>query len=194
MLIPACGHDTTAPNTPTPVTYAGHPGFDIGVYPGDATLTAWRYPTSPYKWVGYYLASPCHRDTTWMGQYKKVTAFGWGTAVLYVGQQDWSVIPDIVVLLRRYAASPSFERSPDPSVSSVVTCSASLLSTAQGTSEAADAVAKAIGDGVPLGSVIFLDVEYMTNVTSALVTYMSAWIAGDVGGWSLPTWYLLRKV
>src|SRR5437773_4036688 len=80
----ACGesHTTTAPGEPK-VTFAGYPGFDIGVYPGDAALTAWRYPTSPYHWVGYYLTAPCHRDATWIGQYQKVTARGWGTAVLY---------------------------------------------------------------------------------------------------------------
>ena len=42
---------------PPKVTFAGYPGFDIGVYPGDAALTAWRYPTSPYHWVGYYLTA-----------------------------------------------------------------------------------------------------------------------------------------
>ena len=37
---------------------------------------------------------------------------------------------------------------------------------------------KAAGDGVPAGSAIFLDVEFVTNVSSALVDYMSGWIAG----------------
>jgi len=60
----------------------------------------------------------------------------------------------------------------------VVTCSASLLTSAQGAAEAADAAAKAAGDGVLTGSAIFLDVEYVTSVSTALVDYMSGWIAG----------------
>src|SRR5215467_9223062 len=108
----AC-HDKRTPTGPVSrkPTPNGFPGFDIGVYPGDAALSAWRFPTSPYYWVGYYLTAPCHRDTTWMGQYAKVSAMGWGTAVLYVGQQDWALIPDVIALSRRAAASPVFDRS-----------------------------------------------------------------------------------
>jgi hypothetical protein len=176
----ACGGDraSTAPRAPSEPTYAGYPGFDIAVYPGDATLSAWRFPASPYHWVGYYLAAPCHRDPSWMGHYGQVTSLGWGTAVLYVGQQDWSAIPDIIAISRRGSASPVFDRSVEPSLTTAVACSASLLSAAQGTAEAADAAAKAAGEGVPPGSAIFLDVEYVTTVSSALVDYMSAWIAG----------------
>jgi hypothetical protein len=175
----ACGSDhAIAPHLPSEPTYAGYPGFDIAVYPGDAMLTAWRFPASPYHWVGYYLAAPCHRDATWMGQYGKVTSLGWGTAVLYVGQQDWSAIPAIIATSRRAAASPVFDRSPLSSQSAAVTCSASLLTTAQGMAEAADAAARAAGDGVPTGSAIFLDVEFVTSVSSALVNYMSGWITG----------------
>ena len=174
----ACdGHRATAPIGPPNPTGAGYAGFDIGVYPGDDALSAWRFPASPYHWVGYYLAAPCHRDTTWMGQYKKVTSLGWGTAVLYVGQQDWSQIPDVIALSRRAAVSPAFDRSAAP-MSTMVTCSASLLSTAQGSAEAADAVAKAASEGVPTGSAIFLDVEYVMSVSQPLVSYLSAWIAG----------------
>ena len=174
-----CGdrHAPTAPNEPP--TWRGYPGFDIAIYPGDATLTAWRAPTSPYRWVGYYLAAPCHRDTSWMGTYKTVTALGWGTAVLYVGQQDWSNIPAGIVASRRPVASPTFDRAAaEPSTATAVTCSASLLSAAQGAAEAADAVTKAAGEGVPLGSAIFLDVEFVTTVSPVLVDYASAWIAG----------------
>jgi len=175
----ACGGDhPTAPNVSSGPTYAGYPGFDIAVYPGDAMLTAWRFPTSPSHWVGYYLAAPCHRDASWTGHYGKVTSLGWGTAVLYVGQQDWAAIPAVVAASRRAAASPVFDRSVQPSLTTAVTCSASLLTAAQGTAEAADAAAKAAGDGVPTGSAIFLDVEYVTTVSSGLVEYMSGWIAG----------------
>lgn len=174
----ACeGHHSTAPNAPVSPP-AGYAGFDIGVYPGDAALTAWRYPASPYHWVGYYLTAPCHRDTTWMGRYSKATSLGWGTAVLYVGQQDWSQIPANIAVSRRAAASPNFAKSPAGSISEVVSCSASLLDSAQAAAEAADAVAKAAGEGVPSGSAIFLDVEYVTSTSQALMTYISAWFTG----------------
>lgn len=179
-LAGACSdaHRATAPLEPATPTFAGYPGFDIGVYPGDATLAAWKYPTSPYHWVGYYLAAPCHRDVTWMGQYKKLTDLGWGTAVVYVGQQDWSQIPDLIPLSRRAIASPVLDRLGEAALSSAVTCSASLLTADQGALEAADAVAKTASEGVPAGSAIFLDVEYVTTVSPPLVSYMSAWIAG----------------
>ena len=173
----ACGEQHATTELP-PLTYAGHPGFDIAAYPGDSTLTRWRSPASPYQWVGYYLTAPCHRDASWMGQYQKVTAMGWGTAVIYVGQQDWSVIPDRIPLSDRLAPSAVLRPSIEPAASAAVACSASLLSVAQGTAEAADAVAKTAGEGVPPGSAIFLDVEYVTTVQPALLQYVSAWIAG----------------
>lgn len=179
-LVGACGEHRapTAPGNSPPPTYAGFPGFDIAVYPGDATLSAWRTPASPFHWVGYYLAAPCHRDTTWMGQYRKVTALGWGSAVIYVGQQDWSEIPDIIPLASRAAPSPVFDRAIPSSASSAVTCSASLLTSAQGAAEAADAVQKTANESVPSGSAIFLDVEYVTTVSQPLIDYISAWIEG----------------
>ena len=175
----AC-NDTHAPTSPTspPPAYAGYPGFDISHYPGDAALAAWRFPASPYHWVGYYLYAPCHRDSTWMGSYAKVKAMGWGTAVLYVGQQDWSMIPSAMLRARSSVARPDFDRTMASAASTAPTCSASLLTDAQGTSEAADAVAKTAGEGVPSGSAIFLDVEYVSSVSPELLTYVSAWIAG----------------
>ena len=166
------------PPPPPPLVYAGYPGFDISHYPGDAALAAWRFPASPYHWVGYYLYAPCHRDSTWMGSYGKVKAMGWGTAVLYVGQQDWSMIPSAMLRARSSVARPDFDRTMASAASTAPTCSASLLTDAQGTSEAADAVAKTAGEGVPSGSAIFLDVEYVSSVSPELLTYVSAWIAG----------------
>jgi hypothetical protein len=119
-----------------------------------------------------------------MGSYARVKGMGWGTAVLYVGQQDWSMIPSSIVRARRSVASPALDRAmasaayAASAAATTVTCSASLLTSAQGTSEAADAVAKTAGEGVPSGSAIFLDVEYVSSVSPALATYVSAWIAG----------------
>src|SRR5690606_41266581 len=46
---------------------AGVPGFDTRAYPGDGVMQQWR-ETSPYQWVGYYLAAPCHPHSTWKGR------------------------------------------------------------------------------------------------------------------------------
>ena len=181
----ACGDPTrsTAPAPPRDPVYAGYPGFDIAVYPGDAALTAWRFPASPYHWVGVYLAAPCHRDATWEGQFTHVTASGWGTAVIYVGQQDWAAIPDRIptsqaaVRASRSGSLAMPDASREQSALTAVTCSASLLTVDQGRSEGNDAVTRAASAGVPNGSTIFLDVEYVTSVSPALSSYISAWIS-----------------
>ena len=187
MSLAACGggaHEaTTGPPPVRADSIVAFPGFDIGVYPGDAALRAWKYPTSPYRWVGYYFLAPCHRDGTWMGTYASVTTIGWGVAAIYVGQQDWTQIPSAVATARASAASavpprlmPNLARGGQSTL--LVTCSATLLSTAQGSSEATDAIAKARGEGFPDQSVIFLDIEYVTNVTPALLDYYRAWVGG----------------
>src|SRR5690348_1001268 len=87
LVVGACVR--VQPPTPAPrptVTPAGYPGFDTSLYPGEAALRAW-FGASPYRWVGYYLASPCHRDASWMGTLPTIQRIGWGTALLYVGQQ-----------------------------------------------------------------------------------------------------------
>src|SRR4051812_50225482 len=71
------------------------PGFDMSVYPGDAALTAWQWPRSPYRWVGYYLGGPCHRDETWRGHRAPPLAPGLGGAPVFVGRQDWVQNPGL---------------------------------------------------------------------------------------------------
>ena len=89
-----CGENSvTDPGTPVPVVGTSHPGFDTSLYPGDAGMTAWLKPASPYEWVGYYLEAPCHKDASWSGKRQKLTEMGWGLAVIYVGQQTWGGTP-----------------------------------------------------------------------------------------------------
>jgi hypothetical protein len=150
----ACGDARgTAPEPPR--DERAFPGFDTSIYPGDAAMRAWMRPGSPYVWSGYYLPAPCHRDTTWVGKRQRLADMGWGVAVIYVGQQTW-----------------------EGEAFGAVTCSRTLLSAAQGRSEAADAVARTTGEGFPPGTVIFLDLEYMTNVPPAMRDYYRAWMAG----------------
>jgi hypothetical protein len=90
---------------------------------------------------------------------------GWGVAAIYVGQQDFSQMPS--------GRPPSANAPTTP-----IICSATLLSAAQGATEAADAVAKMRADGFPAGSAVFLDVEQVTTISPSLLNYVNAWVAG----------------
>lgn len=175
-----CGSDgstavpsPTGPTDGSPSTTITFPGLDAANYPGDAAMRAWLYPSSPYFWTGYYLAAPCHRDVTWTGRRATLAAMGWGITAIYVGQQDWTQIP--TASARRAVDIPRGDVSATAS-GLAVTCSASLLSAAQGSVEAADAIDKMSADGFPSQSIVFLDVEYVTAVTPPLLEYYRAWI------------------
>lgn len=133
------------------------PGFDTARFPGEAALRSWR-SSSPYRWVGYYLPSPCHRQTTWVGTRPLLEGMGWGTAVLYVGQQYWEGRP------------PADSLSGTP-----IICSTSLLTEEQGRRDGRDAAAKAASEGFPTGSVVFLNVERVQTVPQSLLAYYRAW-------------------
>lgn len=146
---------------PAPVQARGFPGFDTSRYPGDDAMRTWR-TASPYRWVGYYLPAPCHRDASWTGKRAALDAMGWGTAVLYVGQQAWEGSPD---------------REPGDSTSAgrPIICSRTLLTDSIGTRDADDAIARAAAEGFARGTVIFLDIEPVTTVSDALRSYYRAW-------------------
>ena len=176
LALAGCGSaSSTEPVVTPPADVTVFPGFDTSLYPGDATMTAWRYPASPYYWAGYYLPAPCHRDATWTNKYSTLHAMGWGLAAIYVGQQDWTQIPQSIVVR---GASEAARATPSIAEFQLAVCSASLLSVDQGTNEAADAVSRLKADGFPDGTVVFLDVEFVTSVTPALLDYYRAWIAG----------------
>ena len=113
-----------------------------------------------------------------MGKRAGVTGLGWGTLLIYVGQQDWARIPNELLAARWAllgADRPTAAESRGSSLA--VTCSASLLTSDQGRLEATDAVTKAASEGFPAGSAIFLDVEYVTAVAQPLADYISAWVS-----------------
>ena len=187
VLAAACGPSTAATGpapgpAPRPAPSGGpnaagaFPGFDTGLYPGDDALRAWRQ-SSPYVWVGYYLPAPCHRDVSWSGKRERLIAMGWGTAVIYLGQQDWAAAPS------RAPAAPDTVARADSAASAQApaappACSASLLSSARGGTEAADAAAKTAAEGFPAGTVVYLDVERVSAVSPALLEYVRGWIDG----------------
>jgi hypothetical protein len=170
------------PVTP-PEGSGSYPGFDTSLYPGDAAMAAWRTPGSPYGWVGYYLAAPCHRDPSWMGKRATLTQMGWGLAVLYVGQQTFEGLAFLDTSSGRNSVVRPSARAgimTPPTVaeieSGVVTCSRTLLTTEQGTTDAIDAVTKTASEGFPNGSVIYLDIEPMQMIPPSMDAYYRAWI------------------
>ena len=178
-LASACGRgssSTTEPSTNAPANVTVFPGFDTSIYPGDAAMSAWVFPSSPYYWSGYYLPAPCHRDVTWTNKYATLHAMGWGLTAIYVGQQDWTQIPQSIVV----RGANETTRAAQSVASEQAVCSASLLSAEQGTLEATDAVAQLKANGFPDRTIVFLDVEFVTSVTPTLLTYYRAWITGII--------------
>ena len=204
-LLAACGGTPTselsdavsgavAGITPEPLSER-HLGFDTYTYPGDAAMTAWRDESVPYEWVGYYLEAPCHKDDSWSGNRQKLTQMGWGLAVIYVGQQTWGGTPGKPQVRtkyvtkyvthtvrvkgrrvkRRVAKKIPVRVVVEPRARSGSTCNKELVSGARGTSDGADAIARAEAEGFPHGTTIFLDIERMDFVPSRMRDYYRAW-------------------
>lgn len=125
-------------------------------------MLAWRRPSSPYHWVGYYLPAPCHRDASFSGKRQTLSDMGWGLAVIYVGQQTWEGVED------RRTAVDTAQRS--------IVCSRTLLTAPQGVTDANDAIAKATADGFGPGTRIYLDIERMATIPPTMREYYRAWV------------------
>ncbi len=189
-LAAACGNGPTSPPSPSPFVDATakvaqtaaamtgqtspmatdyekgkYLGFDTDAYPGTATMRAWKTaPGSPYKWVGYYLPSPCHADKSWVGKRDTLIAMGWGLAVVYVGQQTWGKTPR--------ALSPAQSEA----LRARTACAADLLNASEGTRDADDATAIAKAEGFPPNAVVFLDLERTETIPSGMRDYYLAWV------------------
>jgi hypothetical protein len=140
-------------------------GFDTHTYPGDKTMAAWKdAPGAPYRWVGYYLPSPCHKDRSWVGKRQTLVDMGWGLAVVYVGQQTWGRTPRKLSPSRAAALQKSGK-----------TCNADLVTADRGVADGADAVLMATSEGFPQRSIVFLDIERMEKMPPAMRDYYRAW-------------------
>jgi hypothetical protein len=140
-------------------------GFDTHTYPGDKTMAAWKAaPGAPYRWVGYYLPSPCHTDRSWTGKRQTLVDMGWGLAVVYVGQQTWGRTPRKISPQRTAAL-----------VNSKKPCNADLLTAERGRADADDAIAATAREGFPPRSIVFLDIERMEKMPQAMRDYYGAW-------------------
>jgi hypothetical protein len=175
----------------------GHLGFDTSKYPGDDAMQAWREDGS-FEWVGYYLPSaPCHKDDSWAGKREPLSAMGWGLAVVYVGQQTWGKTPGKAEVVTKYVhrrvkqvkkrhgkrvVTYVRKRVPvkvviQPRAQPGSSCSTHFVSRARGVAEGRDAIARTEAEGFARGTVIFLDVEYMAVIPSAMRGYYKAWTA-----------------
>jgi glycoside hydrolase-like protein len=140
-------------------------GFDTHTYPGDKTMAAWKAaPGAPYRWVGYYLPSPCHKNRSWSGKRQKLVDMGWGLAVVYVGQQTWGRTPRPLSAKRLAQMQKSG-----------TTCNADLVSADRGRIDGDDAIAVAQQEGFPERSIVFLDIERMEKMPQAMRDYYGAW-------------------
>ena len=148
---------------PPTADYRGVPGFDIRDYPGDGVMARWR-EASPYRWVGYYLQAPCYTGTSWIGKRLTLEDQGWAMAVLYVGEQDWNAMGGA--------------QAPTTAADSLGAprCTSSNLSAEKGAADATDAALRAMTAGFVAGTVIYLDVERVDQVSSDLAAYVGAWI------------------
>lgn len=173
-----------------------HLGFDTYAYPGDEAMLAWRQDGAPYEWVGYYLPSaPCHKGVSWSGKRQTLADMGWGVAVIYVGQQVWSGTPRQRIVTTKWVTKRvrTVRRVNGRSVTRYVrkkvpvrtvsyaraqtgqSCSTHLVSGARGTRDADDAIKRAAKEGFPRGTLVFLDIERMDKVPSAMRDYYKAW-------------------
>jgi hypothetical protein len=149
------------PGVPGPVPARGVPGFDTRDFPGAATMQRW-FAASPYRWVGYYLPSPCYTGTTWSAQRSVLRQQGWGFALLYVGEQDWEAM--------RAARGDTV-----PVAVEGARCTTANLTETNGAQHAQDAEAAARADAFPQNTVIFLNVERVERVSPALAAYVRSW-------------------
>ena len=189
-LAMACGRSTTEPDAESPIANAAatvaqvaaavtgqdapladqqqegkNMGFDTHTYPGDETMAAWKAaPGAPYRWVGFYLPSPCHRERSWSGKRQTLVDMGWGLAAVYVGQQTWGRNPRKLTPARMAKL-----------VKSKASCNADLVTAQRGTVDGVDAIAVAEAEGFPARSIIFLDIERMEKMPKVMRDYYRNW-------------------
>ncbi|MDJ0344662.1 DUF1906 domain-containing protein [Streptomyces sp. H10-C2] len=148
---------TAAPvHLPTPVVFTGQ-GFDTCTAPSPTTMNGWR-KSSPYGAAAVYIGGRnrgCAQPQLTASWVHSVHVSGWRLIPLYVGAQ------------------PPCQTSNNPEK---ITAGAAA---ALGTTDGADAVAKAAALGMKSGSAIYLDMEAYdianTSCVQSVLTYIRAW-------------------
>jgi hypothetical protein len=100
-----------------------------------------------------------------VGRRAALERMDWGLAVLYVGEQDW----------RAMGTPPAMT---DSAAAANPRCASTNLTAGNGRAHALDAAGQAATEGFPPGTVIFLDVERVDEVSPELAAYVGAWIGG----------------
>ncbi|MFW5952088.1 MAG: glycoside hydrolase domain-containing protein, partial [Gemmatimonadota bacterium] len=163
----------------------GVPGFDTRTYPGDDVMAAWL-DASPYRWVGYYLPAPCYTGASWEGKRATLERMGWGTAVLFIGEQDW---PDAETAdsagLRPPTDSLARERDRErhrapADAGEGARCTSANLTGERGREDGRAAARAARAEGFEPGTVVYLDVEPVESVSDSLARYVEGWTAALV--------------
>lgn len=166
LLVGGCAGGAAGPaESPAPDGARGVPGFDTRDYPGDAAMAAWR-EASPYRWVGFYLPAPCYTGTSWQGKRDAIREMGWGTAVLFVGEQDWPARPAADSVARAGAGGEPLR------------CTRENLQPERGRLDGEAAARAAAAEGFPAGTAVYLDVEPVDSVSAALAGYVRGWTEG----------------
>ena len=142
-----------------------HLGFDTHTFPGEQALRAWKTSGAPYEWMGYYLPSPCHRDRSWSGRRALIDALGFGTAVIYVGQQTWGRTPHPGSHGAQAAARHG------------LACNADFVTGARGAVDGDDAVRVAAAEGFARGTIVFLDIERVEQMPPGMRDYYRQWVS-----------------
>jgi autotransporter passenger strand-loop-strand repeat protein len=129
----------------------GFAGFDAGNFPGLGLMQTLITKTN-LSWAGYYLDTPFYNTqdqfTPWQGNWKSLTSQGWNLAPIFVGQQNYSQHP--VTL----ANAVSIARS-----------------------DSTEATNELLFDGIPKGTVVYLDIEPNANLSLGELAYIASWCA-----------------
>lgn len=147
---------------------AFYAGFDTRDYPGNELMN-WLKANSNLKWCGYYLEpAPNRSPSGWKNTYSSLKD-NWGTAPIYVGQQDGQT------------AKPGYNPS-------------SALTASQGWIDGQNAADLANGDGFPHGTFIYLDWEYGAIDGVGAVDYITAWVKSVTAGPYRPALYCSHAI
>ncbi len=139
-------------------------GFDRLAYPGDEFMQLLK-TEGQVSWTGFYLApAPSQGSTTWMKKRDFLKDLGFGFAPIYVGQQQRGVR------------------------------GSHILTGAQGTIDAENAVELARNAGFPEESVLYLDIETGPPPELALLQYYKAWVEGVESNGFSPGVYCSHKL
>jgi glycoside hydrolase-like protein len=131
-------------------------GMDNSGYPGDDRMQ-WLKDNTNLYWTGYYLNSPCHGNSNWMGTKSTLEGMGWSVVPIYVGLQDEG----------ESNCGGLVNGDPDQ---------ATTQGTNDGTAAANTASNENFGD-LNSPTVIYLDVEGGNAPSAAMRAYCIAWIS-----------------